>query len=108
MTRRPRPQLTAACSYTAAYNLLNFPAGVVPVTRQTAEDEAELERSYVVSEPLYTKKIKEATKGGVGLPVGVQCVTTPWADEACVDLMAEVERVTKAGFMRPLPAKAKL
>jgi fatty acid amide hydrolase len=40
--------ITIACSYTAVYNLLNFPAGVVPVTRQTAEDEANLETEYEV------------------------------------------------------------
>lgn len=32
----------AALSYTALYNVLNFPAGVVPVTEVTAEDEDQL------------------------------------------------------------------
>jgi Asp-tRNA(Asn)/Glu-tRNA(Gln) amidotransferase A subunit family amidase len=54
-----------------------------------------------VKDPLYTSKIKEAAKGGVGLPIGVQVVTLPWEDENCLHLMAEVERVCGAGFMRP-------
>lgn len=29
-------------SYTALYNLLNFPAGVVPITKITAEDKDQL------------------------------------------------------------------
>lgn len=29
-------------SYTALYNLLNFPVGVIPVTKVTAEDEDQL------------------------------------------------------------------
>lgn len=34
--------LTVAVSMTMIYNLLNFPAGVVPVSTVTAEDEEEL------------------------------------------------------------------
>lgn len=42
-TPRPNPSLfSGALSYTIIYNLLNFPAGVVPVSTVTAEDEEEL------------------------------------------------------------------
>ena len=34
-------QLGTATSYTAVYNLLNFPAGSVPVTRVVPEDEVD-------------------------------------------------------------------
>ncbi|KAK2106672.1 hypothetical protein P7K49_016186, partial [Saguinus oedipus] len=34
---------TGAVSYTLLYNCLDFPAGVVPVTTVTAEDEAQME-----------------------------------------------------------------
>ena len=95
--------LSVACSYTAAWNVLNYPAGVVPVTRQTAADEEALEREYIVREPMYTGLIKEASKGGVGLPIGVQCVTLPWADEQCLHIMGEVERAVGAGFFEPQP-----
>ena len=36
-------QLGTAASYTAVYNLLNFPAGSVPVTRVIPEDEVDTE-----------------------------------------------------------------
>ena len=32
-------RLVPAVAYTAAYNVVNFPAGTVPVTRVTSEDE---------------------------------------------------------------------
>uniref|UniRef100_A0A4W5L3L1 Uncharacterized protein n=1 Tax=Hucho hucho TaxID=62062 RepID=A0A4W5L3L1_9TELE len=52
-------KLTSALSYTIIYNLLNFPAGVVPVSTVTAEDEEEL-RHYKGNygdlwDKLYTK-----------------------------------------------------
>uniref|UniRef100_A0A4W5R4A6 Fatty-acid amide hydrolase 1 n=1 Tax=Hucho hucho TaxID=62062 RepID=A0A4W5R4A6_9TELE len=76
-----------ALSYTIIYNLLNFPAGVVPVSTVTAEDEEEL-RHYKGNygdlwDKLYTK----------GLPVAVQCVALPWQDELCLRFMREVERL---------------
>ena len=36
--------LSGAVSYTMIYNLINFPAGTVPVSTVTAEDEQELKR----------------------------------------------------------------
>ena len=36
------PSPTAAASYTGLFNVLNFPAGVVPVTKVTPKDQSEL------------------------------------------------------------------
>ncbi len=36
----------------------------------------------------------QAVKGGVGLPVAVQCVSLPWQDEMCLRFMREVEQLT--------------
>uniref|UniRef100_A0A3P8XY93 Fatty-acid amide hydrolase 1 n=1 Tax=Esox lucius TaxID=8010 RepID=A0A3P8XY93_ESOLU len=85
-------KLTSTVSYTILYNLLNFPAGVVPVTTVTAEDEEEL-RHYVGNyEDLWDKLYKKAVCDGEGLPVAVQCVSLPWQDELCLRFMREVER----------------
>lgn len=35
--------ISGALSYTVLYNLLNFPAGVVPVSTVTTDDEAQLD-----------------------------------------------------------------
>uniref|UniRef100_A0A3P8Y1F7 Fatty-acid amide hydrolase 1 n=1 Tax=Esox lucius TaxID=8010 RepID=A0A3P8Y1F7_ESOLU len=82
-------------TYTVLYSLLNFPAGVVPVTTVTAEDEEEL-RHYVGNyEDLWDKLYKKAVFDGEGLPVAVQCVSLPWQDELCLRFMREVERLVR-------------
>ncbi|CAJ1060400.1 LOW QUALITY PROTEIN: fatty-acid amide hydrolase 1 [Xyrichtys novacula] len=86
---------TQICSYTMLFNLLNFPAGVVPVSTVTAEDEEELKYYKGNYQDLWDKSFKEAVTGAEGLPVGVQCVTLPWQDELCLRFMKEVEELVK-------------
>ncbi|XP_072540070.1 fatty-acid amide hydrolase 1 [Salminus brasiliensis] len=86
-------KLTSALSYTALYNLLNFPAGVVPVTTVTDEDEAQLSEYRGNFGDIWDKLFVKAVRGSVGLPVAVQCVSLPWQDEMCLRLMREVEKV---------------
>uniref|UniRef100_A0A3Q1GXV8 Fatty acid amide hydrolase n=1 Tax=Acanthochromis polyacanthus TaxID=80966 RepID=A0A3Q1GXV8_9TELE len=50
---------TAMLSYTWLYNLLNFPAGVVPVTTVTKEDEEELKHYQGIYQDEYDKFFKE-------------------------------------------------
>ncbi|XP_066301801.1 fatty-acid amide hydrolase 1-like [Branchiostoma lanceolatum] len=98
--------LTSAASYTLLFNLLNFPAGVVPVTTVTEEDDSRLDDTSgdLRTDPLIRKFacvscimiykaccLPQTTKGGVGLPVAVQCVALPWQEERCLRLMKEVE-----------------
>ncbi|EQB77436.1 fatty-acid amide hydrolase 1-like protein [Camelus ferus] len=86
------PALAASSfSYFSLFNVLNFSAGVVPVTTVTLEDEEELAfyRGY------YGDNFQEAVRGSVGLPVGVQCVALPWEEELCLRLMKEVETLVK-------------
>uniref|UniRef100_A0A673X5Q0 Fatty-acid amide hydrolase 1 n=1 Tax=Salmo trutta TaxID=8032 RepID=A0A673X5Q0_SALTR len=86
-------KLTSALSYTIIYNLLNFPAGVVPVSTVTAEDEEELRHYKGNYGDLLDKLYRKAVTGGEGLPVAVQCVALPWQDELCLHFMREVERL---------------
>ncbi|XP_027002568.2 fatty-acid amide hydrolase 1 isoform X2 [Tachysurus fulvidraco] len=84
-------RLTSGTSYTALYNLLNFPAGVIPITKVTAEDEDQL-RCYKGTFGSYADKLFiKAVEGGVGLPLAVQCVSLPWQEELCLRLMRELE-----------------
>ncbi|XP_076583085.1 fatty-acid amide hydrolase 1 [Chaetodon auriga] len=82
-------------SYTMLYNVLNFPAGVVPVSTVTAEDEEELRHYKGIQQDPLDKNFKEAVTGGEGLPVAVQCVALPWQDELCLRFMKEVEELVK-------------
>uniref|UniRef100_A0A3Q4NBP3 Fatty acid amide hydrolase n=1 Tax=Neolamprologus brichardi TaxID=32507 RepID=A0A3Q4NBP3_NEOBR len=84
-----------AVSCTMLYNLLKFPAGVVPVSTVTAKDEEELKHYKGCYQDSYDKSLKEAVTGGEGLPVAVQCVALPWQDELCLRFMKEVEQLVK-------------
>ncbi|XP_060481670.1 fatty-acid amide hydrolase 1 [Panthera onca] len=84
---------TAAVSYTLLYNCLDFPAGVVPVTTVTAEDEAQMEHYRGYFGDIWDKALQKAVKKSVGLPVAVQCVALPWQEELCLRFMREVERL---------------
>ncbi|XP_061680684.1 fatty-acid amide hydrolase 1 [Syngnathoides biaculeatus] len=86
--------------YTAIYNLLNFPAGVVPVTTVTAEDEEELRNYKGLFQDFWDKLFKKALLGGRGLPMAVQCVARPWQDELCLRFMKEVEELVKQSRMK--------
>lgn len=82
-------------SYTMLYNVLNFPAGVVPVSTVTAEDEEELRHYKGIQQDIMDKNFKKAVTGAEGLPVAVQCVALPWQDELCLRFMKEVEQLVK-------------
>ncbi|XP_007430219.1 fatty-acid amide hydrolase 1 [Python bivittatus] len=82
-------------SYTVLYNFLDFPAGVVPVTTTTKEDEEELKSFKGHFNDLGAKLLAEAVKESVGLPVAVQCVALPWQEELCLRFMKEVETLTR-------------
>ncbi|XP_061593608.1 vitamin D3 hydroxylase-associated protein-like [Cololabis saira] len=88
-------QLTSVLSFTMLYNVLNFPAGVVPVSTVTVEDEEELKHFKGNYQDTWDKLFKEAVTGAEGLPVGVQCVALPWQDELCLRFMKEVERLVE-------------
>uniref|UniRef100_A0A8V1AEF4 Fatty-acid amide hydrolase 1 n=1 Tax=Gallus gallus TaxID=9031 RepID=A0A8V1AEF4_CHICK len=88
-------KLFAATSYTNLYNVLNFPAGVVPVSTVTRADEEELKHYRGHYEDPWDKRLKEAVEGAVGLPVAVQCVALPWQEELCLRFMKEVENLSR-------------
>ncbi|KAM5266407.1 fatty-acid amide hydrolase 1 isoform 1-T5 [Hipposideros larvatus] len=84
---------TGAVSYTLLYNCLDFPAGVVPVTTVTVEDEAQMEHYRGYFGDIWDKVLQKGMKKSVGLPVAVQCVALPWQEELCLRFMREVERL---------------
>nr|XP_060629423.1 vitamin D3 hydroxylase-associated protein-like [Anolis sagrei ordinatus] len=87
-------KLFVATTYTHLYNILNFPAGVVPVSTVTPADEEELKLYKGHYGDPWDTRMKEAVEGAIGLPVAVQCVALPWQEELCLRFMKEVERVS--------------
>ncbi|KAM6455744.1 vitamin D3 hydroxylase-associated protein-like isoform 2-T2 [Liasis olivaceus] len=84
----------AATSYTNLYNVLNFPAGIVPVTTVTQVDEEKLKEYHGHYGDPWDKRLREAVMDAVGLPVAVQCVALAWQEELCLRFMKEVETLT--------------
>ncbi|NWH50773.1 FAAH1 hydrolase, partial [Fregata magnificens] len=88
-------KLLTAISSTMLYNVLNFPAGVVPVSTVTEADEEELKLYRGCCDDPWDRTLKQAVAGAVGLPVAVQCVALPWREELCLRLMKEVETLSR-------------
>jgi fatty acid amide hydrolase len=72
--------------HTMRYNLLDMPAGVVPVTRVRADEEA---RSTLVDR--LDRKAATFEAGSGGLPVGVQVIGLPWEEHRVLAAMAAIE-----------------
>uniref|UniRef100_A0A4W3HQR0 Fatty-acid amide hydrolase 1 n=1 Tax=Callorhinchus milii TaxID=7868 RepID=A0A4W3HQR0_CALMI len=89
-------KLIAAASGMSIFNLLNYPAGIVPVSKVSEQDEEELKHYTGYNNDFWDRTFKKAVMGGVGLPLAVQCVALPWQDELCLYFMREVERLVCA------------
>ncbi|XP_064617239.1 fatty-acid amide hydrolase 1-like [Liolophura sinensis] len=76
-------------SYTFLYNVLNFPAGVVPVTTVNREDITRLQEYPADCDG--QRVMKRAMQGSEGMPVGVQCVGLPFQEELVLRVMKAVE-----------------
>ena len=79
--------LTPSCSYTFLFNLIDFPAGSVPVTKVR---EGECEYASRCSDN-WSKAAAKALKGSEGLPINVQIATLPYEDELCLSVMTALE-----------------
>jgi fatty acid amide hydrolase len=78
-------------SYTIRYNVLNLPAGVVPVTRVRQEETA---RRSVVDR--LDKRAASVELGSQGLPVGVQVVARPYQEHVALAVMEAIEQGRKS------------
>ncbi|NXR67216.1 FAAH1 hydrolase, partial [Rhadina sibilatrix] len=87
-------KLITAITSTMLYNVLNFPAGVVPVSTVTEADEEELKLYKGCCDDPWDRTLKQAVSGAVGMPVAVQCVALPWQEELCLRFMKEVETLS--------------
>lgn len=87
----------ASCGYTFMFNLLDYAAGVLPVTKVDKEKDA-LPKDFNI------RKLNRVARGAYGsydvykmhgLPVGVQVVTPRLFEETCLDAMFIVENSLK-------------
>jgi fatty acid amide hydrolase len=90
-----------AGSYSMLYNVLQFPAGVVPITTVRAD---ETHRSH--ARQRMEKMAADVDRQSKGLPVGVQVIARPWAESTVLAAMTEIERSVRTddGFpVTPVP-----
>ena len=92
MPHRSSGDFTLSLSYTFRYALMNFPAGVVPVTRVNAEEaSAASADKRAANRDGVDRRVAEIEAGGAGLPVGVQVVSRPWREHIALAVMRAIE-----------------
>ncbi len=69
------------------WTLLNFPAGVVPVSRVLPGEASR----YDGGDDRIAKKVRSIMAGSEGLPLGVQVVAKPYQEQALLTVMAAIE-----------------
>jgi fatty acid amide hydrolase len=84
--------LILAGGYTALYNVLGYPTGIVPVTRVRSDEEVGRNPSRDIVE----KTAREVELASSGLPVGVQVVARPWREHIALAAMRAIEEVVRA------------
>jgi fatty acid amide hydrolase len=89
-------------TYTVTWNVLGYPAGVVPVTRARADEEG----GRAVTRDIATRVAAETERGSAGLPVGVQVVARPWREHEALAAMGAIESDARARGERFVPAMA--
>jgi fatty acid amide hydrolase len=92
LTHGSSRDLGVAGGYTALYNLLGYPTGIVPLTRVHAEEEVGRAPSRDIVE-LAALKVE---RGSAGLPVGVQVVARPWREHVALAAMQAIEEIASA------------
>ncbi len=98
MGHRESGDFTLSLSYAFRWTLLNFPAGVVPVTRVLAT-ETDVASTGAKRDKV-EKKVDAIAAAGAGLPLGVQVVARPYREDVVLALMGAIEddARTRDGF----------
>ena len=84
--------LILAGGYTALYNVLGYPTGIVPVTRVRSDEEV----GRTPSRDIVEQTARKVELGSAGLPVGVQVVARPWREHVVLAAMRTIEEVVSA------------
>jgi fatty acid amide hydrolase len=84
-------ELATVGAYACLYNLLGYPAGVVPVSRVRADEQV----GRAPTRDAVAKVARQVEQGSAGLPVGVQVVARPWREHVALAAMAAIERAAR-------------
>lgn len=81
------PMIPHAFTSATLFNLLGWPAGVVPVTTVGPGEETERPRSV----DRMQRAARHAEEGSTGLPIGIQIAARPWREDTVLAAMAAIE-----------------
>jgi len=92
-------RVLGAFSYCFLSNVLNLPAGVVPVTLVNEEEgkQAWLEPCNDLLERQVQDCVVQDNpeESCAGLPIGLQVISYPWKEESCLRVMREIEKLVE-------------
>ncbi|TGZ67539.1 hypothetical protein CRM22_004723 [Opisthorchis felineus] len=92
--------ITPSVIYTLLFNVVDYPAGAVPMGKVTVEDldqAKEAAEQFKQSGDAYHEQLMLMQADTNGLPLGVQVVAKPFREELVLRIMSELE----AGGLRP-------
>ncbi len=78
--------------FAVLYNVLGYPAGIVPFTRVREGEESVRPDSRDRAE----RAAKKTETGSAGLPVGVQVIARPWRDHVALAAMQALEEAARS------------
>jgi fatty acid amide hydrolase len=84
-------ELGVAGAYALVYNVLGYPAGVVPVTRVRPDEEIATPRSSDKMD----RVARDTERGSRGLPMAVQVAARPFREDVAFAVMAALERAAR-------------
>lgn len=84
--------LTTGGGYNPLYNVIGYPAGIVPVSRVRPGEEAPRRAAVDIVQ----RAARRAEQGSAGLPLGVQVVARPWREHVALAAMRAIQEAARA------------
>ena len=89
----------AIYDYCLMWNMVNYPAGVVPVT-SVLEGEDQVYEDGI--NDILTKAIRDDIKGSVGMPIAVQVISYAFQDEVALGVMKAIDEKVRFRSYAPI------
>ena len=95
-------QVGSIRDYQLLWSVLHYPAGVVPVTTVSAQDKEQAYEDGGYNDMWSRAISKEVSEMTLGMPVGVQVVSSKWEDEIALGVMKAIDRQLKPEISPPI------